>query len=94
MGFQFLDLTDSQKSILNLHILNEQATYLELKKILAEVRPKSAEVNRCLKKIPALKDYDLLRLRYRVNRICTIFEPAPDPFSEVNDEAAEEKLSA
>ena len=93
MGIQFVDLTDSQKSIMNLHILNEQAAYLELKKILSAVRPKSGELNKWLKKIPALRKHDLLGLRYRVNRICTIFEPAADAFA-ADAEALHEKLSA
>jgi len=90
MGFQFLELNESQRSILNLHILNEQATYLELKKILAEPRPSKAAMDRCLKRMPALARLDLLGLRYRVNRICTLFEPAASPF----EHAGEQKLSA
>jgi Tfp pilus assembly protein PilZ len=77
IGFKFLDLTESQKSILNLHILNEQTNYSELKTILAQPRPDQTEIDKRLKKLPHLIGYDLLRLRYRVNRICTIFEPAP-----------------
>jgi Tfp pilus assembly protein PilZ len=77
MGFQFQDLTDSQKSILNLYILNEQSTYRELKKLLDAKQPNTAEIARCLKRMPSLLKYDLLGLRYKVNRICTIFEPAP-----------------
>lgn len=90
MGFQFLELTDSQRSILNLHILNEQTTYLELRKVLASPKPDSTEIARCLKKMPSLSRLDLLGLRYRVNRICTIFEPAPS-LPAVDDE---EKISA
>jgi hypothetical protein len=74
MGFQFMELTDSQKSILNLHILNEQRTYQELKKLLAATRPDSLEISKCLKNMPTLNRLDLLGLRYKVNRICTIFE--------------------
>lgn len=89
MGFQFLDLDESQKSILNLHILNEQTTYMELKKLLAVTQPDFQEVGKCLKRVPALTKYDLMGLRYRVNRICTLFEPAP-AFSS----SSEEKLRA
>ena len=78
MGFQFLELNESQKSILNLHILNEQSTYMELKKLLAEPKPDSTEIARCLKNMPSLAKLDLLALRYRVNRICTILEPSPN----------------
>lgn len=87
MGFQFLELNESQKSILNLHILNEQSTYMELKKHLSQPKPDSAEIARCLKKMPALAKLDLLALRYRVNRICTILEPS-------GSEIGEEKQSA
>lgn len=78
MGFQFMDVNESQRSILNLHILNEQATYLELKKLLSEPRPDQIELEKTLRKMPSLARYDLLGLRYKVNRICTIFEPAPE----------------
>ena len=85
MGFQFLDLDDSQKSIINLHILNEQSAYLALKKLLSEPRPDSAEIKKWIVKLPHLAHFDLLGLRYKVNRICTIFEPAPH---EVNQRSA------
>ena len=90
MGFQFVELDESHKSIMNLHILNEQRNYLELQKILAAERPDRAALAVCLKKMPALARLDLLGLRYRVNRICTIFEPQSD--ARLDDEDA--KLSA
>ena len=34
MGLFFTDVSDSLRSLLNLHILNEQASYLELKRLL------------------------------------------------------------
>lgn len=77
MGIQFLDLNEAQKSIMNLHILNEQRIYTELKKVLAVEKPNSAQLATCLQKMPSLAKLDLLALRYRVNRICTIFEPPP-----------------
>lgn len=85
MGVQFLEMTDSQKAIINLHILNEQRTYLELKKILAAERPDGALLAACLKKMPSLASLDLLGLRYRVNRICTIFET---PLSVIETESS------
>lgn len=88
MGFQFQELNESQKSLLNLQILNEQSAYLELKQILAESVPDGGELQRALKKLPALVGMDLLHLRYKVNRICTIFEPAPDPFARDSEAAA------
>lgn len=77
MGLMFMELNESQKSILNLHILNEQSIYQDLKRLLAEENPNAAEVQKRLKHMPYLQKYDLLGLRYKVNRICTIFEPAP-----------------
>ena len=77
MGFQFMEMNEAQKSVLNLHILNEQATYQELQRHLAVPRPDANEIARCLKRAPYLKQHDLLALRYRVNRICTLFEPNP-----------------
>lgn len=88
MGFQFMDLNESQRSILNLHILNEQATYLELKRLLKSVRPNQAELEKCLRKMPSLAKYDLLQLKYRVDRICTLFEPTPNPFDQTQRGAA------
>lgn len=74
MGFQFIEPTQAQKSVLNLHILNEQTAYLELRELLKADRPDSYAVNKCLKRLPALVERDLLGLRYRVDRICTLFE--------------------
>jgi len=79
MGLMFLELDESQKSIMNLHILNQQSAYLELKKLLTSERPAPSEITRCLRKIPTLSpSSDLLSLRYRASRICSIFEPPPD----------------
>lgn len=85
MGFQFLDLTKTQRSILNLHVLNEQTAYLELRDLLRADRPDSYAVSRCLKRLPGLKENDLLALRYRVNRICTLFEAGPHQILKVDD---------
>jgi Tfp pilus assembly protein PilZ len=88
MGIYFSDLTEAQKSILNLHLLNEQVAYIELKKLLASSNPNSADIARCLKKLPALKRHDLLWLRYKVNRICTILESAQEMGSAPAESAA------
>ena len=91
MGFQFLELGDSHKSILNLHMLNEQRSYQELKKILSEPRPDAGEVLKHTRNMPSLQKLDLLALRYRVNRICTLFEVQRDAFA---DGKEEEQLTA
>jgi len=75
IGFEFMELDESRKSILNVHVLNEKMNYLELQKILEPAKPNLSEVERYIKKIPILQSLDLLALRYKVNRICTLFEP-------------------
>ena len=90
MGLRFVDLNEQQKSLLNLHILNEEANYTELKKLLSEEVPQAKEVARLTKKLPSLEGLDLLKLRYKVNRICTIFEPVPDPFAEAENSSVKQ----
>ena len=87
MGVQFLDLSKSHSNILNLHILNDQTGYLELREVLKPERPDPIAIAKLIKKLPGLGGYDLLGLRYRVNRICTIFDQsneitAVSPFPE------------
>jgi Tfp pilus assembly protein PilZ len=77
MGIEFVNLAESQKAILNTHMLNEQRTYTELQKLFETFPPDPVEVEKCLGTIPSLKRYDLLALRYKVHRICTIFEATP-----------------
>lgn len=77
MGIQFLEMTDAQKKILNDHMSMDQHAYLELQKILQADRPNASEIYTWIKKLPHLNHMDLLELRYKVNRICTIFQPAP-----------------
>jgi Tfp pilus assembly protein PilZ len=78
MGFMFQDLTEDQQNLLNEHLQKEQAAYTELKQILAAEHPNAVEVARCLVAIPSLRRHDLLALRYKVNRICTLFENTPE----------------
>ncbi len=74
MGLQFLEPTQVHLNILNLHILNDQNNYLALKELLKEERPNTLSLKQLKNKLPGLEHYDLLGLRYRVNRICTLFE--------------------
>jgi Tfp pilus assembly protein PilZ len=78
MGFMFSEVTEDQQAILNNHLEREQDAYLELKKILSAERPNTSEMARCLTKLPSLRRHDLLALRYKVNRICTLFESTPE----------------
>ncbi len=76
MGLEFQELNESQKALLNLHILNEESLYTELKNILnSEELPDQSKINNYLRLLPFLKVNDLFELKYKVNRICTIFEP-------------------
>ncbi|MBI4402792.1 MAG: PilZ domain-containing protein [Deltaproteobacteria bacterium] len=77
MGLQFVGLAESLISILNLHMLNEKMAYLELKKLLAPSKPNLKEIYRRVSKLPFLRGEDLAELRYKVNRICTLFEQPP-----------------
>lgn len=77
MGIMFMELTDAQRAILNTHILNEQQAYTELKKLFDSFPPDPAEIQKCLRAVPGLQKYDLMTLRYKVNRIYTIFETMP-----------------
>lgn len=74
MGFVFEELDEIQRETLNQHILDEQKSYSGLRIVLEKEYPNFSEIESYLHRFPSLKGYDLLRLRYRVNRICTIFE--------------------
>jgi len=91
LGFMFMDLSLEQKELLDNHIREDQDCYLDLKRILAAEHPNAQEMAGRLKRLPSLRKHDLLALRYRVNRICTIFEP---PLSERSAASSERKLSA
>ncbi len=90
MGIQFKELNESQKSLINLHILNEQQAYQDLRAILNKGTPRPVDLAPHLRKLPHLERLDLLELRYRVNRICTLFEPVRDPQAD----GRTEKMSA
>lgn len=74
MGLQFLEPSQAQLNLLSLHMLNDQSNYLALKEVLKEAKPNALVVKQLKMKLPGLQHYDLLGLRYRVNRICTLFE--------------------
>ena len=77
MGIQFLDPTQAQLNLLNLHILSDQNNYIELRDLLKDEKPDLVSINQLRNKLPGLSHYDLLGLKYRVNRICTLFEATP-----------------
>lgn len=78
MGFMFQDLSEDQQSLLDNHLQKEQDAYMELKQILIAEHPNAVEIARCLAALPNLRRHDLLALRYKVNRICTLFESTPE----------------
>jgi len=87
MGCFFQDLTEAQKAILNLHILNEKATYLDLRRIIANPNRGVGDFQTLLAKIPYLQALDPLALKYKVNRVCTLFEGPPrSNFGDGDDE--------
>ena len=79
MGMQFLAITDVQRKALDSYIAKEMKGYSELKRILASPDVSLIELKDQLRNFPELGGIDLLGLRYRVNRICTIFEPTEIP---------------
>ena len=74
MGLQFLEVSQIHSDVLNLHILNEQKQYLELRDLLLQEKPDLTAINVLKSKLPGLSHYDLLGLKYRVSRICTLFD--------------------
>ncbi len=78
IGVSFLELNDAQKTILNVHMANQKTAFLDLRKLLSLENPDLAEIDRYREILPTLKNLDLLALRYRVERVCTLFEPSAD----------------
>ncbi len=74
MGFIFSELTSHARSRLNLFILAEQMAYMELRDILKAERPDNKLMLKIINKLPWLKGLDLLGMRYRVDRVCAMFE--------------------
>lgn len=79
MGFEFFELNESQRTMLNNHIVNEQQAYLELRELLAVQKPNLTEITKRLRQMQHLETLDLLSLRYRINRICTVFQKPRNP---------------
>ena len=74
MGLQFIEVEPEHQKLLDEFIENEKAAYLSLDKVLKNRRPEGADIERYLKQLTHLRGMDLSSLRYRVARICTIFE--------------------
>lgn len=74
MGIQFVDIELHHQKLLDEFLENEKTAYLALNEVLQNQRPSQAEVNIYLEQLSDLRGLELSELRYRVARICTIFE--------------------
>jgi len=74
MGLQFVEVEARHQRILDQYLENEKTAYLALEQVLKARRPVVAEIEKHLEHLTQLKGLDLSELRYRVARICTIFE--------------------
>lgn len=82
MGLQFQNVNALEQSILDEHFVNERRNYLELKQLLDSDRPNIVEIVACLKRMHQLEELDLLALKYRVQRICALFQQPSLPLDE------------
>lgn len=74
MGLQFVEMDAKNQRILDQYIENEKEAYQALNQILKARRPLATNIDVHLQQLTHLRGLDLSELRYRVARICTIFE--------------------
>jgi uncharacterized protein (TIGR02266 family) len=74
MGLQFVEIEEKHQRILDQYIENEKVAYEALDKVLRARRPLVSDIEKHLQQLTHLRGLDLSELRYRVARICTIFE--------------------
>jgi hypothetical protein len=74
MGLQFVEIEEKHQRILDQYIESEKAAYESLNKVLKARRPVVSDIEKHLQQLSHLRELDLSQLRYRVARICTIFE--------------------
>jgi hypothetical protein len=74
MGIQFISVDNQHQKIIDDFLDAEKNAYLSLEKVLAERRPNTADIERHLQQLSYLRGLDLSSLRYKVRRICTIFD--------------------
>ncbi len=77
MGLQFVEIDSSHQALIDSFIDKEKEAYLSLQRVLKERRPMVSEIEKHFKQLPELQGLELSSLRYKVNRICTIFEADP-----------------
>ena len=78
MGLQFVEVSLRHQQFIDSYLQQIKNAYLELQRILKPRRPSVSEIEKQLALVKDLRGLDLSSLRYRVNRICTIFESAPE----------------
>lgn len=74
MGIQFVELSNQHQKMIDDFLDAEKDAYLSLAKVLQDRRPSNVDIERHLQQLGYLKGLDLSSLRYKVRRICTIFE--------------------
>lgn len=74
MGLQFVEIEKKHQALLDDFLDKEKTAYLALNEVLKDQHPSYLEINRYLEQLHHLRGTDLSELRYRVARICTIFE--------------------
>lgn len=74
MGIQFIDLQSHHQRMIDEFLDSEKNAYISLAKVLQARRPSHADIEKHLKQLTYLRGLDLSSLRYKVRRICTIFE--------------------
>lgn len=74
MGIRFIDPEPKVQSLIDTFIEEEKKAYLALAEVLRERRPQVAQVEKFMLRLKHLRGLELSSLRYRVERICTIFE--------------------
>ena len=74
MGVQFTDPEARVQQMIDQFLEEEKNAYLSLAEVLRVRRPDVAKVEKFLIRLKHLRGSELSTLRYRVERICTIFE--------------------
>jgi len=74
MGLQFMELSLGHQQMIDDYLEKIKQAYLALERILKARKPSVSEMEKQLELLPYLKGSDLSSLRYRVGRVCAIFE--------------------
>ena len=77
LGIQFHDLSSETSEAIRRFLSGQKEAYRELQTLLSNDKPNLSDLSGCLSRIPSISEKDILGLRYRVNRICTLLEDRP-----------------